>query len=110
MSKGPSPELIGKNGPSMRLDMLIILFSTSGSILDDGGDGSGGIQSNANTIKMENSAPYYCNSYSLSTAPPSLVSDRSQGSSMVVSSGYSKMKIIFIYSLLFFTFMLEICS
>ncbi|XP_055704741.1 nuclear factor 1 X-type isoform X2 [Phlebotomus papatasi] len=61
---------------------------SKGSILDEGGDGSGGIQSNANTIKMENSAPYYCNSYSLSTAPPSLVSDRSQGSSMVVSSGY----------------------
>ncbi|XP_055692200.1 nuclear factor 1 X-type isoform X2 [Lutzomyia longipalpis] len=61
---------------------------SKGSILDDTGDGSTGLQSNANNIKMENSAPYYCNSYSLSSAPPSLVSDRNQGSSMVVSSGY----------------------
>ncbi|KAL5287889.1 NFIB family protein [Megaselia abdita] len=51
------------------------------------------IQANTNTIKMENTGgAYYCNSYPLSTAPPgivSAVSDRSLGSSMVVSSGYS---------------------
>ncbi|XP_059608774.1 nuclear factor 1 X-type isoform X2 [Phlebotomus argentipes] len=63
LSKGPSPELIG-------------------SILDDTGDGSGAIQSNTNSIKMENSTPYYCNSYSLASAAPT------QGPSMVVSSGY----------------------
>ncbi|GAB0086080.1 nuclear factor 1 [Sergentomyia squamirostris] len=60
---------------------------SKGSILDDSGDGITSMQSNANTIKMENSTPYYCNSYALTSAPPSLVTDRSQGS-MVVSSGY----------------------
>lgn len=61
-----------------------------GSILDETSEL---IQANANTIKMENTGgAYYCNSYPLSTAPPgivSAVSDRSLGSSMVVSSGYS---------------------
>uniref|UniRef100_T1GCL7 CTF/NF-I domain-containing protein n=1 Tax=Megaselia scalaris TaxID=36166 RepID=T1GCL7_MEGSC len=63
---------------------------SKGSILDEPSEL---IQTNPNTIKMENTGgAYYCNSYPLSTAPPgivSAVSDRSLGSSMVVSSGYS---------------------
>lgn len=72
--------------------MLSFSANIKASILDESNDG---MQGGSNTIKMENSGAYYCNNYTLSSAPSSIVSavsDRSGGgNSMVVSSGYSKL-------------------
>lgn len=61
------------------------------SIIDEINEG---IQTNTNTIKMESSSSgsYYCNTYPIASAPGIVsVTDRTPPSSMVVSSGYSKL-------------------